>query len=72
MKAQKAKMKGNTARHGASPGGRGAYSEKVLGLGFEHLTFWATALCMLVVHLARRWSSPSLTWAARGVWWVAR
>ena len=33
-----------TRRNEASPGGLGACSKKVLGLGFEHLTFWATAL----------------------------
>ena len=40
--------------------------QKVLGLGFVPLTFWAAAL----------WKSFILqgvgaTWAARGVWWVA-
>ena len=50
---------------GASGAGKGC-----LGLGFEPLTLkgstaWCARLC---AHLCRAFSSPSFTWAARGVW----
>ena len=50
------------------PGGAGTCRQKTPGLGFVPLTLKGWRALARFAHLAKRSSSPSLTWAARGVW----